>query len=106
MTDTVVSGQGPAAHSRDIPATRAPGRQSQGGPASRRGVLLAIVLAAQFMALLDVSIVNVAFPTMQASLRASGASLQLVLPPSPTASPLPLSTGAPLDHIPAVPHRP
>src|SRR5260221_466897 len=99
MTDTVVSGQGPAAHSRDIPATRAPGRQSQGGPASRRGVLLAIVLAAQFMALLDASIVNVAIPTMQASLRASGASLQLVVAGYTIAYAVLLVTGARLGDI-------
>src|SRR5258708_38870805 len=92
MADTVVSGQGPAAHSRDIPASqvsRAPGREGQGGPAPARrtvrprragpGVLLAIVLVAQLLALLDASIVNVAIPTIQASLRASGASLQLVV---------------------------
>ncbi|WP_408909817.1 MFS transporter [Streptomyces luteolus] len=44
---------------------------------SRR--LLAVVLAAQFMALLDVFIVNVAAPTIRAELAASGAGLQLVV---------------------------
>jgi MFS family permease len=85
MTDTVVSGHGvsqnrPAAHSRDVPASPAPGVPGRGS--SRRaapGVLLAIVLAAQFMALLDTSIVNVGIPTIQASLHASGASLQLIV---------------------------
>src|SRR5258707_5983501 len=91
MTDIATSSQGsaphsravqapPAPHSRDLPAPATAGRESRGGRAPRRGgVLLAIVLAAQFMALLDASIVNVAIPTIQASLHASGASLQLVV---------------------------
>ncbi len=112
MADTVVSGQGPAAHSRDIPASqvsRAPGREGQGGPAPARrtvrprragpGVLLAIVLVAQFMALLDASIVNVAIPTIQASLRASGASLQLVVAGYTIAYAVLLVTGARLGDI-------
>ncbi|MFG2571418.1 MFS transporter [Streptomyces sp. NPDC048481] len=41
--------------------------------------LLAVVLAAQFMALLDVFIVNVAAPTIGSDLNASGADLQLVV---------------------------
>ncbi|MEV0223002.1 MFS transporter [Streptomyces sp. NPDC050704] len=41
--------------------------------------MLAIVLAAQFMALLDVFIVNVAVPAIGAELDASGAGLQLVV---------------------------
>jgi MFS family permease len=41
--------------------------------------LLALVLAAQFMALLDVFIVNVAAPTIGSDLHASGADLQLVI---------------------------
>ncbi|MGW4274432.1 MFS transporter, partial [Streptomyces seoulensis] len=41
--------------------------------------MLATVLAAQFMALLDVFIVNVAAPTIGADLHASGADLQLVI---------------------------
>ncbi|MCD7439869.1 MFS transporter [Streptomyces lincolnensis] len=41
--------------------------------------LLALVLAAQFMALLDVFIVNVAAPTIGADLHASGGELQLVI---------------------------
>jgi MFS family permease len=109
MTDTVVSGQGSAVHSRDTQAPQAPGRESQGGSApsrhagrSRRagpGVLLAIVLAAQFMALLDASIVNVAIPTIQASLRASGASLQLVVAGYTIAYAVLLVTGARLGDL-------
>jgi MFS family permease len=47
-------------------------------PASQRGTL-AIVLTGQFMALLDASVVNVAAPSIHASLHASGAGLQLVI---------------------------
>ncbi|MEV7404096.1 MFS transporter [Streptomyces sp. NPDC091267] len=43
------------------------------------GRLLALVLAAQFMALLDIFIVNVAAPTIRTELGASGAGLQLVV---------------------------
>ncbi|MFD9908383.1 MFS transporter [Streptomyces sp. NPDC059063] len=46
---------------------------------NRPGRVLAIVLAAQFMALLDVFIVNVAAPTIRVDLDASGAGLQLVI---------------------------
>lgn len=41
--------------------------------------MLAVLLAALFMALLDVFIVNVAAPTIGTELRASGADLQLVI---------------------------
>jgi MFS family permease len=41
--------------------------------------LLPIVLIGQFMALLDVAIVNVAAPTIQVDLKASGSALQLVI---------------------------
>jgi MFS family permease len=43
------------------------------------GALLAVVLAGQFMALLDASVVNVAAPSIHADLHASGAGLQLVV---------------------------
>ncbi|MFI1655294.1 MFS transporter [Streptomyces sp. NPDC020472] len=46
---------------------------------NRPGLLLGVVLAAQFMALLDVFIVNVAAPTIRAELSASGGALQLVI---------------------------
>jgi MFS family permease len=52
-------------------------------PALRRApsprAILAIVLTGQFMALLDASVVNVAAPSIHASLHASGAGLQLVI---------------------------
>lgn len=46
---------------------------------NRSGRVLALVLAAQFMALLDTFIVNVAAPTIQSELGSSGAGLQLVV---------------------------
>ncbi|MEV8015690.1 MFS transporter [Streptomyces sp. NPDC086554] len=49
------------------------------GTDNRPGRLLAVVIAAQFMALLDVFIVNVAAPTIRSELGASGAGLQLVI---------------------------
>jgi MFS family permease len=50
-----------------------------GGPDRARWVMLVVLLAGQFMALLDVTIVNVAMPTIGRSLHASGAELQLVV---------------------------
>jgi MFS family permease len=52
---------------------------SESGPGRRRWAMLAVLLAGQFMALLDVTIVNVAMPTIGRSLHASGAELQLVV---------------------------
>jgi len=48
-------------------------------PRTRGGVLLATILLGQFMAILDVTIVNVAVPTIRTDLHASGAGLQLVV---------------------------
>src|ERR1700744_1317444 len=45
----------------------------------RPGLVLAVVLIGQFMAVLDASIVNVAAPSIHAQLGASGAGLQLVV---------------------------
>ncbi|MFH8937274.1 MFS transporter [Streptomyces griseosporeus] len=62
-------------------AAPAPGPASSKDPSTdnRGRRLLALVLAAQFMALLDVFIVNVAAPTIGSDLHASGADLQLVI---------------------------
>ncbi len=51
------------------------------GPDStvKPGGILAVLLLGQFMAILDVSIVNVAAPTLQGDLNASGAGLQLAI---------------------------
>ncbi|WP_067886100.1 MFS transporter [Actinomadura chibensis] len=53
-----------------------PDRGTRSGPG---GLALAVILLGQFMSILDVSIVNVALPTMRADLHASGAGLQLVV---------------------------
>ncbi|WP_392670432.1 MFS transporter [Streptomyces sp. LN785] len=62
-------------HSR----TSKDGATDDGTADTRSGRLLALVLAAQFMALLDTFIVNVAAPTIRTELGASGAGLQLVV---------------------------
>src|SRR5690348_4937915 len=60
-------------------------RNSRGGLLADRerpvrpGLVLAVVLTGQFMALLDSSIVNVAAPSIHANLGASGTGLQLVV---------------------------
>jgi len=46
---------------------------------TRPGGVLAVLLLGQFMAILDVSIVNVAAPTLRVDLDASGAGLQLAI---------------------------
>jgi MFS family permease len=69
----------------------------------RPGVVLAIVLIGQFMAVLDASIVNVAAPSIHASLRASGAGLQLVVAGYTITYAVLLVTGARLGDI--VGHR-
>jgi MFS family permease len=56
---------------------RAPGAVT--GTGRGRWIMLAVLLAGQFMALLDVTIVNVAMPTIGRTLQASGAELQLVV---------------------------
>jgi len=83
-------------------ATRVPERAPVlPGAASRvrPGVLLAIVLAGQFMAVMDASIVNVAIPSIHAGLRASGASLQLVVAGYTISYAVLLVTGARLGDI-------
>jgi MFS family permease len=54
-------------------------RASRASRPLRPAAVLAIVLAGQFMALLDSSVVNVAAPSIHAGLHASGAGLQLVI---------------------------
>jgi MFS family permease len=56
------------------PAVRDPATAARG-----RWLMLIVLLAGQFMALLDVTIVNVAMPTIGRTLHASGAELQLVV---------------------------
>src|SRR3977135_604965 len=65
----------------------------------RPGLVLAVVLIGQFMAVLDASIVNVAAPSIHASLGASGAGLQLVVAGYTITYALLLGTGARLGDI-------
>ncbi|WP_083977092.1 MFS transporter [Kitasatospora azatica] len=67
-----------------------------GGPrrTTRPGLLLALILTGQFMAVLDVAIVNVAAPTIRVDLHASGAALQMVIAGYTIAYAVLLITGA------------
>jgi MFS family permease len=60
----------------------------------RPGLMLAVVLVGQFMAILDVAIVNVAAATIRTDLDASGAGLQLVIAGYTIAYAMLLITGA------------
>ncbi len=64
---------------RDDRAMRHPRPEAPGRVSRRPGLILAVVLTGQFMALLDVSIANVAAPTIGTDLRASGTGLQFVI---------------------------
>jgi MFS family permease len=81
-----------------VPRTRQAPRGSQARPV-RPGVVLAIVLTGQLMAVIDNSIVNVAVPSMAASLHASGALLQLIVAGYTIAYAVLLVTGARLGDI-------
>ena len=48
-------------------------------PGSRRWLALAVIVAAQFMVVLDIAIVNVALPSIKTDLNFSEASLQWVI---------------------------
>lgn len=69
------------------------------GPDTRRGLMLAVLLLGQFMALLDTSIVNVAMPAIGAGFHASGAWLQLVVGGYLVAYAMMLVTGARLGDL-------
>ncbi len=69
------------------------------GPGPRRWAMLAVLLAGQFMALLDVTIVNVAMPTIGRTLQASGAELQLVVSGYTVSYAMLLITGARLGDL-------
>ncbi|MFJ4896852.1 MFS transporter [Streptomyces sp. NPDC088727] len=72
MTTTATTGTTSEATPRSLPS-------KDPTTDSHPGRLLALVLAAQFMALLDIFIVNVAAPTIRTELGASGSGLQLVV---------------------------
>ena len=64
-----------------------------------RWVMLIVLLCGQFMALLDVTVVNVAMPTIGRSLHASGAELQLVIAGYTVSYAMLLITGARLGDL-------
>jgi MFS family permease len=76
-------------------------RRSLTGTDAARGrwLMLVVLLGGQFMALLDVTIVNVAMPTVGRSLHASGAALQLVVAGYTVSYAMLLITGARLGHL-------
>jgi MFS family permease len=74
-------------------------RDPAAGAARGRWLMLIVLLAGQFMALLDVTIVNVAMPTIGRSLRASGAELQLVVAGYTVSYAMMLITGARLGDL-------
>ncbi len=76
---------------------RPPGLAPGGGRG--RWIMLAVLLAGQFMALLDVTIVNVAMPTIGRTLHASGAELQLVVSGYTVSYAMLLITGARLGDL-------
>ncbi len=76
------------------PPTGAAGARPAAAPAARPGLLLALVLSGQFMAVLDAAIVNVAVPTVRTDLHASGAALQFVVAGYTIAYAVLLITGA------------
>jgi MFS family permease len=73
------------------------GNTGRAGP--RPGLLLATILTGQFMALLDVFIVNVAASTIRTDLHASGSSLQLIIAGYTIAYAVLLITGARLGDL-------
>src|ERR1700743_3461285 len=72
---------------------------AEDGPGRRGWAMLALLLAGPLMALLDVTIVNVAIPTIARSLHASGAELQLVVAGYTVSYAMLLITGARLGDI-------
>ncbi|MCC9311177.1 MFS transporter [Kitasatospora sp. RB6PN24] len=60
----------------------------------RPGLVLGVILTGQFMAILDVAVVNVAAPTIRTDLHADGAGLQLVIAGYTIAYAVLLITGA------------
>jgi MFS family permease len=76
------------------PLVRDPAAAARG-----RWLMLIVLLAGQFMALLDVTIVNVAMPTIGRSLHATGAELQLVVAGYTVSYAMMLITGARLGEL-------
>jgi EmrB/QacA subfamily drug resistance transporter len=77
--------------------TRVPATEAEADP--RRWIVLFVVLTASFMVLLDISIVNVAIPSIQRNLGASFGQIQLVLAGYQLAYAVVLITGGRLGDI-------
>jgi MFS family permease len=92
----LTEGRGPATTS---PLGGRAGRAGRADRVTRSGVVLAIVLTGQIMAIIDTNIVNVAVPSMHATLGASGAGLQLIVAGYTIAYAVLLVTGARLGDI-------
>jgi MFS family permease len=69
------------------------------GDDRRRWLMLGVLVTGQFMALLDVTIVNVAMPTIHDRLHASGSALQLIVAGYTVAYAMLLITGARLGDL-------
>jgi MFS family permease len=80
------------------PDVRDAARPAPAGQASA-WLMLTVLLAGQFMALLDVTIVNVAMPTIRADLGASGSALQLIVAGYTVSYAMLLITGARLGDL-------
>ena len=80
-------------------AAAAPPGTAGGAAAGSRWLMLIVLLLGQFMALLDVTIVNVAVPTIGRTLHSSGAALQLVVSGYTVAYAMLLITGARLGDL-------
>jgi MFS family permease len=78
-----------------------PGAPPEGdaGADRRRWLMLTVLVIGQFMALLDVTIVNVAIPTIHGRLHASGSALQLIVSGYTIAYAMLLITGARLGDL-------
>ena len=69
------------------------------GRAASPGVVLAVVLTGQLMAIIDVNIVNVAVPAIHSTLHTTGSGLQLIVAGYTIAYAVLLITGARLGDI-------
>ncbi len=84
---------------RSDPATTGAPPSAGGDTERRRWLMLAALVIGQFMALLDVTIVNVAIPTIHDRLHASGSGLQLIVSGYTIAYAMLLITGARLGDL-------
>lgn len=78
-TGEPLAGHGGQSSSPPAPASVRPQAEPAEGSAAKGGLILAVCCAAQFMVVLDVSIVNVALPTIRRSLGFDASGLQWVI---------------------------